>query len=75
LETIDEIAEIEKDLVNLARLSSQGADEDVRLLLAKLVRKYRVARPELASQLDLTLKASRTRSNGPAVTSAENDHA
>jgi len=67
LETIDEIAEIEKDLVNLARLSSQGADEDVRLLLAKLVRKYRVARPELASQLDLTLKASRTRSNGPAV--------
>jgi DNA polymerase III delta prime subunit len=67
LETIDDIAEIEKDLVNLARLSSQGADEDVRLLLAKLVRKYRVARPDLASQLDLTLKASRTRSNGPTV--------
>jgi ATPase family associated with various cellular activities (AAA) len=67
LETIDEIVEIEKDLVNLARLSSQGADEDVRLLLAKLVRKYRVARPDLASQLDLTLKASRTRSNGSAV--------
>lgn len=67
METIDEIAEIEKDLVNLARLSSHGADEDVRLLLAKMVRKYRVARPELASQLDLALKASRTRSNGPAV--------
>ncbi len=67
METIDEIAELEIDLVNLARLSSQGADEDVRLLLAKLVRKYRVARPSLASQLDLTLKASRTRSHGPAV--------
>ena len=67
METIDEISEIEKDLVNLARLSSQGAAEDVRLLLAKLVRKYRVARPELASQLDLTLKASSTRSNGPTV--------
>jgi hypothetical protein len=67
LETIDEIADIERDLVNLARLSSQGAEEDVRLLLAKLVRKYRVARPELASQLNSTLKASRTRANSPTV--------
>jgi hypothetical protein len=67
LETIDEIEELEIDLVNLARLSSQGADEDVRLLLAKLVRKYRVTRPDLASQLDLTLKASSTRSHGPTV--------
>lgn len=67
MEIIDEIVDIEVDLVNLARLSSQGANEDVRLLLAKLVRKYRVSRPDLASQLDLTLKTSRTRSNGPAV--------
>jgi len=67
LETIDEIEEFEKDLVSLARLASQGAEEDVRLLLAKLVRKYRMARPALASQLDLMLKASRTRSHGPAV--------
>lgn len=67
MKTTGEIDEVEIDLVNLARLSSVGADEDVRLLLAKLVRKYRVARPDLALQLDLTLKASRTRSNGPAV--------
>lgn len=67
METIDEIEEFEKDLVSLARLASQGAEEDVRLLLAKLVRKYRMARPALASQLDLMLKASRTRSHGPAV--------
>lgn len=67
METIDETVEMERDLANLARLASQEATEDVRLLLAKLVRKYRVSRPELASQLDLTLKASRTRSNAPTV--------
>lgn len=67
METIDEISEIEIDLANLARLSSSGANEDVRLLLAKLVRKYRMARPALAAALDSSLKASRTRSHGPTV--------
>ncbi|WP_281810489.1 ATP-binding protein [Limnohabitans sp. MORI2] len=65
--SIDDFSEIETDLANLARLSSSGANEDVRLLVAKLVRKYRTLRPALAEQLDSTLKASRTRSHGPAV--------
>ena len=67
METIDETSEIENDLANLARLSSSGASEDIRLLLAKLVRKYRIARPALAAQLDSSLKASRTRAHGPTV--------
>lgn len=67
METIDELHEFEKDLVNLARLAAQESTEDVRLLLAKLVRKYRANHPDLASQLDLTLKASRTRSNSPTI--------
>ncbi|MDP2368103.1 AAA family ATPase [Rhodoferax sp.] len=48
-------------------MASEAATEDVRLLLAKLVRKYRVTRPELASRLDLTLKSSRTRANAPTL--------
>lgn len=64
---IDEKLEIEKNLVNLARLSANGAIEDVRLLLARLVRQYRQTRPDLALQLDSTLKASRIRSNSPTI--------
>lgn len=67
MEVIDEIFELEKDLANLARLASEATTEDVRLLLAKLVRKYRVTRPELASRLDLTLKSSRTRASAQTV--------
>ena len=67
MELIDELRDIEVDLANLARLASNGAIEDVRLLLAKLVRKYRGTHPELASQLDTALKSSRTRSNQPNV--------
>ena len=58
---------IEEDFVNLARLASGAAVEDVRLFLAKLVRKYRVKRPELSAGLDQSLKATQTRSSGPAI--------
>lgn len=69
--SIDEIKEIESDLASLARLASLDACDDVRLLLARLVRKYRQKRPELASQLDQTLKNSQTRGAGGALRRGE----
>jgi len=62
-----EIDDIENDLANLARLAAAESNEDARLLLARLVRKYRQQRPELAARLDQSLKASQTRSAGNAV--------
>lgn len=59
--SIDEIA---SDFATLARLAAAQAHDDVRLLLARLIRKYRVIRPELAAQLDQSLKASQTRAVG-----------
>ncbi len=61
---IDDFKEIEKDFANLARLAADDAHDDVRLLLARLVRKYRQKRPELAAQLEQTLKNSQTRGVG-----------
>lgn len=66
-ETTDDLDGIESDFANLARLAATGAHEDTRLLLARLVRKYRQQRPELASLLDQSLKASQTRSAGNAI--------
>lgn len=66
-ETTDDLAGIEIDFANLARLAATGAHEDTRLLLARLIRKYRQQRPELASLLDQSLKASQTRSAGNAI--------
>jgi len=66
-EITDDHVGIESDFANLARLAASGAHEDTRLLLARLVRKYRQQRPELASLLDQSLKASQTRSAGNAI--------
>ncbi len=66
-ETTDDLDGIESDFANLGRLAATGAHEDTRLLLARLVRKYRQQRPELASLLDQSLKASQTRSAGNAI--------
>lgn len=62
--SVDDFLEVEKDLASLARLASQDAHDDVRLLLARLVRKYRQKRPALAIQLELTLKSTQTRGAG-----------
>ena len=64
---IGEIDDLEIDFANLARLAASDAQEDTRLLLARLIRKYRQQRPELASLLDQSLKASQTRSAGNAI--------
>ena len=57
----DDIAELEVDFATLARLAATASNEDVRLLLARLVRKYRQRHPELASRLDQSLKQTHTR--------------
>jgi Cdc6-like AAA superfamily ATPase len=67
IKKLGELSEIESDFANLARLASSGAYEDTRLLLARLVRKYRQQRPELAALLDQSLKVSQTRSAGNPV--------
>lgn len=67
MKNTDVIEEIESDFANLARLAAAASVEDVRLYLAKLVRKYRTQRPELASRLDHSLKSTQTRSSGPSI--------
>lgn len=62
-----DIDRIEEDFANLARLAASDSHEDTRLLLARLVRKYRQQRPELAARLDQSLKASQTRSAGNSI--------
>lgn len=56
------LVDIEQDLAGLARLAVAGEHDDTRMLLARLVRKYRQQRPELAALLDQSLKSSQTRS-------------
>jgi MoxR-like ATPase len=53
---------LEGDMADLARLAAAGSVEDVRLLLARLVRKYRTSNPELSQRLDASLTATRPRS-------------
>lgn len=57
--------QIEKDLAQIARLALAEQTEDVRLFVARLVRKYRNTQPELAKQLDLYLKTKAPRSSTP----------
>lgn len=65
--TSGDIDSIEEDFANLARLAASDSHEDTRLLLARLIRKYRQQRPELAARLDQSLKASQTRSAGNSI--------
>lgn len=59
--------EFEEDFANLARLASSGAADDIRLYLARLVRKYRTTRPAFSARLDQSLKTTQTRASGPSV--------
>lgn len=51
----------------MARLSAAESYDDLRLFLAKLVRKYRQSRPEFAAVLEQSLKGAATRSAGTSV--------
>lgn len=64
---ISQVEDLQDEIANLARLATLSSNEDVRLYLAKLVRKYRTSFPALAERLDRSLKSSQTRSVGPSV--------
>ena len=51
-------------MLEVARLALEGKPSDVRLYLAKLVRKARKKDPEYASKLEELLKTDPARSNG-----------
>ena len=57
--------EVQSDLAQLIRLALAEQTEDVRLFVARLVRKYRNTDPELAEQMDLYLRAKAPRSSAP----------
>lgn len=67
MKDIEVTDEFEIDFANLARLASAGSIEDVRLYLAKLVRKYRSTRPSFSGKLDQLLRTTQTRASGPSV--------
>jgi SpoVK/Ycf46/Vps4 family AAA+-type ATPase len=56
-----EMKEIKDDLVQLIRLALAEQTDDVRLFVARLVRKYRDGDPELVEQINLYLKSKPTR--------------
>jgi len=49
---------IRTDIVQLARLSLAASEEDIRLYVARLVRKYRAINPDLSLSLNQLLKKS-----------------
>lgn len=61
---MDECSALEKDLVQLARLAVEEKTEDVRLFVARLVRRYRGSRSSIAEELDDFLKQFPAKSNG-----------
>jgi hypothetical protein len=56
---------IKLDLVQVVRLALSQHTEDVRLYVARLVRKYRDTDPELAEQMQAYLRSSSTRTHSP----------
>lgn len=54
---MDDSIEIDDDLAQLARLAVNEQTEDVRLFVARLVRKYRSIKPGLAEQMDQYLRS------------------
>jgi SpoVK/Ycf46/Vps4 family AAA+-type ATPase len=61
----DELIGIDADLAHLARLAIAERPDDVRLFVARLVRKYRSANPQLATQMDQYLRANTARGHNP----------
>lgn len=57
--------DIQADLAQLIRLALAEQTEDVRLFVARLVRKYRNTEPELAEQMDLYMRAKAPRASAP----------
>ena len=60
-----EMNELQSDLAQVVRLALAEQTEDVRLFVARLVRKYRNSDPKLAEQMDLYLRAKMPRTSAP----------
>ena len=67
MQAIDVCKVVEQDFASLAKLAAGGSAEDVRLFLAKMVRKHRTHRPDLAAGLDQALKTTHARSGAPSI--------
>jgi len=63
--------EVQSDLAQLIRLALAEQTEDVRLFVARLVRKYRHTDPALAEQMDLYLRAKTPRTGAPLRKAAQ----
>src|SRR3989339_1512713 len=57
--------ELQSDLAQVIRLAVAEQAEDVRLFVARLVRKYRNTDPELAEQMDLYLRTKNNKTRAP----------
>ena len=62
---MEEMNELSNDFVQLARLAIAEQTEDIRLYVARVIRKYRDKEPELAKQLETYLRTKPTRISGP----------
>ena len=62
---LDEMNDVQSDLAQIIRLALAEQTEDVRLFVARLVRKYRNSDPELAEQMDLYLRVKAPRASAP----------
>lgn len=60
-----EMNELQSDLAQVIRLALAEQSEDVRLYVARLIRKYRGSAPELAEQMDLYLRSKVPRTSAP----------
>ena len=65
MNSLGEMNETQADLAQVIRLALAEQTEDVRLFVARLVRKYRTTEPELAEQLDLYLRPKTPRYGAP----------
>jgi hypothetical protein len=63
----DDLSGVEEDFAILAQLAAAGSPDAVRLLLAKMVRKYRMSHPALADRFGEALRATPTRSAAQSV--------
>lgn len=65
MKLLGEMIEPKSDLAHVVRLALAEQTEDVRLFVARLVRKYRTTDPELANQMDRYLRAKTPRMGAP----------
>ncbi len=62
---MDELSVPSEDLAQVIRLALSEKNEDVRLFVARLVRKYRNSDPNLSEQLNLFLQSKTSKSRSP----------